>query len=174
MSQKNDIELKKAALVIAKLLMRTREGKILWKNDNLVRAAVAGPLKSSNEPPPLGGLSEFSPAWRPSAPFVFLYTATLEDEIEAVLSRDDQKIGFRLSGPPAVKIPSGGLYQAHKNKEILSLSLSHSFGKEERFSPESIVYRDLEELIHLAENPKSVSDDLRLKQVMSYLEKLAV
>jgi hypothetical protein len=32
----------------------------------------------------------------------------------------------------------------------------------------------MEELIFLAENPKSVSDDLRYKQVMSYLDKLAV
>lgn len=58
--------------------------------------------------------------------------------------------------------------------EILSVSLSHNDGKQERFTPESIVYRDLEELIQLAKNPKSVSDDVRYKQVMSYLDKLAV
>jgi hypothetical protein len=51
--------------------------------------------------------------------------------------------------------------------------LPHSHGQEERFSPESLVYRDLDELVALARNPESVSKDLQLKQVMSYLDRLA-
>lgn len=169
MNRTNEIEfinLKKAALVIAKLLIRTREGKIQWKNDNLSRQAFGGAANGSSQ-----------------QGFEYLYTAKLEDNITAVLSRDNKQLGFKLSGPPAVNVPTksvldnravGLVRGGYDPNEILYISLNHSFGKEERATPESIVYRDIEELIQLAENPKSVSDDLRYKQVMSYLDKLAV
>lgn len=165
MPQTDDAELKKAALVIAKLLLRTREGKISWKDENLPRQVFQGLAHGS-----------------PHQEFEYLYTAELEDNIKAVLSRDDKQLGFRLSGPPAANVPSFpldgivavGPHGLPDPNEILSISLSHTYGKQERFTPESIVYRDLEELIQLAKNPKSVSDDLRYKQVMSYLDKLAV
>lgn len=48
MTQTNDIELKKAALVIAKLLLRTREGRISWKDDNLPRQALHNYVKGSS------------------------------------------------------------------------------------------------------------------------------
>jgi hypothetical protein len=163
-SQINDIELKKTALVIAKLLIRTREGKIQWSNDNIARLAV----------------SDFSIG--PSGaklrqPFVYLYTAELEDGIEASLSRDDKELGFKLTGPPAIDLPStplAAMLGLRDSREIISISLNHSFGKGERSSPENLIYRDLDELVRLAENPKSVSDDIRLKQVLNYLDKLAV
>lgn len=166
MTQTNDAKLKKAALVIAKLLLRTREGRISWKDDNLPRQFIHGLANGSSH-----------------QEFEYLYTAKLEDNINAVLSRDDKQLGFKLSGPPAVNVPSDplagmaaavGLDGSPDPNEILSISLSHTYGKQERFTPESIVYRDLEELIQLAKSPKSVSDDLRYKQVMSYLDKLAV
>jgi len=57
--------------------------------------------------------------------------------------------------------------------EIISVSLHHSYGKSSLESPETIVYRDLAELIFLAENPKSISDDLRYQQALTYLDKLS-
>ncbi len=165
MTQTNDIELKKAALVIAKLLLRTREGRISWKDDNLPRQALHNYVKGSSP-----------------QEFEYLYSAELEDNIKAVLSRDEKQLGFKLSGPPVANVSTEplaeilrvGLAGFPDPNEILSVSLSHNDGKQERFTPESIVYRDLEELIQLAKNPKSVSDDVRYKQVMSYLDKLAV
>jgi hypothetical protein len=47
------------------------------------------------------------------------------------------------------------------------------YGKSGLESPESIVYRDLAELILLAENPKSISDDLRFRQALTFLDKLS-
>jgi hypothetical protein len=167
-SQVNDIELKKAALVIAKLLLRTREGRIQWRNDNATRRAA----------------SDFFDAYsgkQTSGSFLHMYTADLEDGVQAALSRDENRVEFRLSGPPAMDIPSQPLagvagvgLSSPSNNEILSVSLDHSYGKSLQLSPESLIYRDLDELIRLAENPKSVSDDIRLRQVMSYLDKLAV
>jgi hypothetical protein len=143
----DDGKLNKAALVIAKLLLRTREGKIQWEN------ASASTISES-------------------------YSAKLEEGIEATITRHDfghgSEFDFRLDGPPVVKIP--GVDSADllgtKASEIISISLSGKFGNEQRRTPETIVYKDLQELFQLASNPKSVSDDLRLKQVMSYLDRL--
>jgi hypothetical protein len=165
MSPTEDRKLNKAALVIAKLLIRTREGKIHWKEDNLPRQALHDFEKESSH-----------------REFESRYTAELEDSIQVILTRDDKQLGFRLSGPPASNVPAEplagilgvGSQESHNSSEILSISLGHAYGKQERFTPESIIYRDLEELIQLARDPKSVSNDLRLKQVMSYLDKLAV
>jgi hypothetical protein len=153
MSQTNDIELKKAALVIAKLLLRTREGKLQWENEtNLLTQNLLSSCSS--------------------------YKAKLDEGIEAHLSRDDKGLRFKLCGPPAVDLPTysylAPMLGGRDNNEIISVSLDHLDGKTGLITPESIVYRDMEELIFLAENPKSVSDDLRYKQVMSYLDKLAV
>lgn len=145
MSQtQDDGKLNKAALVIAKLLLRTREGKIQWEN-----ASVRSTISAS-------------------------YSAKLEEGIEAKITRHDYGFDFRLDGPPVVKIP--GVDSAEllgtKASEIISISISDRSGNEQRRTPETIVYKDLQELFQLASNPKSVSDDLRLKQVMSYLDRL--
>ena len=146
----SDAELNKAALLIAKLLIRTREGKLQWKheNDPLTRA-----------------LTSASP-----------YSADLGDGMEARLSRDEKGLGFKLWGPPAVEIPSNfwaGVFSGRDNNEIISIFLDHSHGKTGLVSPEGIVYHDLAELIYLAENPKSISDDLRYQQALTYLDKLS-
>jgi hypothetical protein len=162
MSPTSDKELNKAALVIAKLLIRTREGKIRWTGP------FTGFLTST-----LGGSEPES------------YTTKLEGGIEAVLICDDKQLCFELTDKPAESTLSGtqpnhigiagtfGLASVNAQNKILSISLPHSYEREERTSPESIVYRDLDELVALARNPKSVSDDLQLKQVMSYLDRLA-
>ena len=154
MSRTNDTELKKAALVIAKLLLRTREGRIQWRHDSTNLASTLG---------------------------VSRYGARLEDNIEVILIRDDEELGFVLTGSPMegmVPQPSLTWDQARRAlfsdpNKILSVSLSHSYGSGDELSPEGIVYRDLEELVQLAENPKSASDDLRYQQVMSYLDRLS-
>lgn len=147
----SDAELNKAALLIAKLLIRTREGRIQWKNEN-------GPLSQA--------LTSCSS-----------YKAELDDGLEAHLSRDDKELGFKLWGPPAVDLPTfshlAGMLGGPNTNEIISISLNHSYGKTSLESPETIVYRDLAELIFLAENPKSVSDDLRYQQALTYLDKLS-
>ena len=146
----SDAELNKAALLIAKLLIRTREGKILWKVDG----DLTGQLLTSGS----------------------RYKAELDEGIEARLSRDDKSLGFKLWGPPVVEIPQNfwaGLLVGRDNNEVMSILLDHSHGKTGLISPESVVYRDLEELIFLAENPKSVSDDLRYQQALTYLDKLS-
>ena len=73
----SDAELNKAALLIAKLLIRTREGKLQWNNES-----------------------------EQNAPAGSLYKAGLDEGLEAHLSRDDKEIGFKLWGPPAVDLPS--------------------------------------------------------------------
>ena len=148
----SDAELNRAALLIAKLLIRTREGKLQWENEN-------GPLTQNL-------LTSDS-----------LYKAKLDEGIEAHLSRNDKALGFKLSGPPAVDLPAYSALVAMlggpDSHEIISVSLDHSYGRTGLESPEGIVYRDLAELIFLAGNPKSVSDDLRYLQALEYLDKLS-
>lgn len=140
----NDSKLNKAALIIARLLILTREGKIQW---------------TSRAPTLLSGDERFS--------------TKLEDKIEAAVSRSGTSLGFTLSGPPALKIQSSGLLLTFKDNEILSISLSDKDGEGKQRTPEGIISKDLLDLFQLASNPKSVSDDLRLKQVIDYLDKLA-
>jgi hypothetical protein len=153
MSPTSDKELNKAALLIAKLLIRTREGKIQWYDSNPLN------LKES-----LLGSSG-------------LYKAKLDEGIEANLNRDDNELGFKLCGPPAVALPAfsnlAGMLGGRNANEIVSVSLNHSYGRPGLESPESIVYRDLAELIFLAGNPKSISDDLRYRQALTFLDKLS-
>jgi hypothetical protein len=161
MNQKvSDAVLNKAALVIAKLLLRTREGKIEW------RRADARDSWGAFE-------DSFAPTNR--------FSADLEDGVRADLTSSEKTLGFVLSGPPVPAVvpspsPSSddplGIHASERNR-ILALFLEHSYGTKERTSPEAIVYRDLADLFQLAEDPKSVSDDLRFRQVMSYLDRLA-
>ncbi len=151
----SDAELNKAALLIAKLLIRTREGKLQWENESNLLSQIGQTLLTA-----------------PS-----LYKAKLDEGIEAHLSRDGKELGFKLCGPPAVDLPPysalATMLGGRDSREILSVSLAHSYGKTGLESPETIVYRDLAELIFLAENPKSVSDDLRYLQALEYLDKLS-
>lgn len=147
----SDAELNKAALLIAKLLIRTREGKIQWKSENDFLSQAMTSCSS--------------------------YKAELDDGLEAHLIRDNKELGFKLWGPPAVDLPAfshlAGILGGRNTNEIVSVTLNHSYGKTGLESPETIVYRDLAELIFLAENPKSVSDDLRYLQALEYLDKLS-
>ncbi|MGB6719978.1 MAG: hypothetical protein WBE72_04225 [Terracidiphilus sp.] len=150
----SDEQLNKAALLIAKLLVRTREGKIQWRRDSTIVKAVLG---------------------------VSRYATKLEDDIEAILIRDDEQLGFVLTGSPMEGIvppPSQTWEDALKAlfsdpNKILSISLNRSYGSGDDLNPENIIYRDLEELVQLAENPKSLSDDLRYQQALTYLDKLS-
>jgi hypothetical protein len=148
----SDAELNKAALLIAKLLIRTRQGKIPWKSEK--------DLLSQAQP---SGTS---------------YKAELDDGLEAHLNRDDRAIGFKLWGPPMMDLPAyshlASIVGGRNTHEVISITLSHAYGTSELENPESIVYRDLDELIFLAENPKSVSDDLRYQQALTFLDKIAV
>jgi hypothetical protein len=147
----SDAELNKAALLIAKLLIRTREGKIQWER---VSDSVSNFLSSPGS-----------------------FKARLDDGLEAHLVCDDKEVAFKLCGPPAVDLPSQSPVSAmlgiRENNEIISISLSDSYRKTDMETPESIVYRDLAELIFLAGNPKSVSDDLRYQQALTFLDKLS-
>jgi hypothetical protein len=143
----SDAELNRAALLIAKLLIRTREGKLQWTNAARMSAGS-------------------------------FHRAGLDEGLEAHLSRDDKGLGFKLCGPPAVDLPAfcnlAGVLGGRDSNEVISVALDHSYGKAGLVeSPETIVYRDLAELIFLAENPKSVSDDLRYQQALTYLDKLS-
>jgi len=148
----SDAELNKAALLIAKLLIRTREGKIQWKNERDIVSQMTLTSCSS-------------------------YMAELDEGLEARLSRDDKELGFKLWGPPAVDLPAyshlAGMLGGRNTNEIISITLNHLYGKTGLESPETIVYRDLAELIYLAENPKSISDDLRYMQALKILDKLS-
>ncbi len=147
----SDAELNKAALLIAKLLIRTREGKLQWKNESDVLSKAPT--------------------------FCSSYKAELDDGLEAHLNRNDKELGFKLCGPPAVELPPysalAAMLGGRDSHEIISVSLEHSYGKTGFESPETIVYRDLAELIFLAENPKSVSDDLRYLQALKFLDQLS-
>lgn len=167
----SDAELNKAALLIAKLLIRTREGKIQWKNENdpswsSSGSKAAGILYDKSPMPPAKTLTQSS-----------LYKAELDEGLEAHLSRDEKDLGFKLCGPPAVDLPPfpalAEMLGGRNTSEIVSIALSHSYGKTGLESPETIVYRDLAELLFLAENPKSVSDDLRYIQALEFLDKLS-
>lgn len=159
MNQTSDIELKKAALLIVKLLLRSREGKIVWKNNYAEKmlAASLGDVSNTNQ-----------------------YTADLDDGIQAILTKDSRQLGFELTAPLANKAleqassPSylvSMLIGENPNK-VLKISLPHSEGNTADATPESTIYRDLQELIELAENPKAVSNDLRYNQAMSFLDNL--
>lgn len=167
MSPTTDKELNKAALVIAKLLIRTREGKLQW-------TATGGTSPGGFVADILGAEPQ-------------RYTTKLDDGIEAVLISDSKRLCFELSDA-SLKSTSGGTYPPQHGlasalgfvgpgiqdpSTILSISLPHSYGVDEQLSPESIVYADLDELITLARSPKSVSDDLRIKKAMTYLDRLA-
>jgi hypothetical protein len=147
----SDAELNKAALLIAKLLIRTRQGKILWKSE---KDLLSQALTSCSS-----------------------YKAELDGGLEAHLNRDDKELGFKLWGPPVVELPTHSylapMLGGRNTHEIISIALNHLYGKTGLESPESIVYRDLADLIFLAENPKSLSDDLRYQQALTYLDKLS-
>lgn len=145
MTKENDVELKKAALFIAKLLLRTREGRIQWR-------ATEPSLQMNMES----------------------FTARIEGDIIATLTKGFDQLSFRLSGLESVERVEGGLQSFKRGNEILNIAIRHSKGKENQFTPESIVYRDLEELIQLAAKPEDSAGDPRFKQAMSYLDKLAV
>lgn len=145
MNQKtSDSELNKAALVIAKLLILTRDGKIIW------HAASSLPVGT----------------------VVHAYITPLEDKVEAVITRTEEALKFELVGRPFVDEYSN-VHNFGNEKPILSIALAHSHGQQGRVSPESIVYADLEELFALAKDPKSVSSDVQIRQVMDYLDRLA-
>lgn len=157
MNKADNGELKKAAILIAKLLLRTREGRIRWEVRNTPSLAPGIVRKAS------------------------ICSAGLEDGMEAIITEDERELGFVLSGvpfnsffpaPPEIEaaIPPELVLNSHK--AILSIALKHSYGDDETLSPESMVYRNLFELIQLAKNPKSVLDDSRYKQALSYLDKL--
>jgi hypothetical protein len=149
MSQmQKDSDLNKAALVIAKLLLRTREGKIQWTTEQQEWASLLD-LKTR-------------------------YETKLSDDLKALISRQSGSIDFELIGPPAIPIskPLTALMLGQSDDVVIHLSLSDTFAAAGVNSPEGIVYRDLQELLRYAENPKLVSDDLRLKQAMNILDKL--
>ena len=138
----SDTQLNRAALLIAKLLIRTREGKVRWEH-SLEREMFQNFSRSDASP-------------------CLFFKAPMEPDLEAIVGRDSEQLGFQLSGLSA---------QGEK-QIVVQVLLPHSYGQTDQLSPESIVYRDIEELLQLAENPKFVSDDVRYKQAMSYLDKL--
>jgi len=144
MNRKNDFDFKRAALLIAKLLLRTREGKIQWRADH-------SPEKSIES-----------------------FSARMEGDLNATITRNSKQLSFRLSELASVERIEAGLQAFKQGNEIDIVAIDHSKGKADEFTLEAIVYRDLEELIQLASDPRSASEDIRFKQAMSYLDKLAV
>ncbi len=140
----SDAELNKAALLIAKLLLRTREGRVQWKHFS-EREMFQNFFGTDSTP-------------------CRYFKAPLESDLEAIVGEDTEQVGFELLGVS----PSG------EKQLAVQVLLPHSFGKSEQISPESIVYRDIKELLNLAENPKTVSDDRRYLQALTYLDKIAV
>lgn len=143
----SDAELNKAAVLIVKLLLRTREGRIRW--------------------------SPCAPALHEGKTFI----AGLEGQISAYLTRNDEVFDFALMD---TKIPSSedlagiDLKKYISERTIVHVALSHSWDSEEGVTPENIVYSNLKQLFHLAENPKSVSEDRLYLQAITYLDKIAV
>lgn len=145
----SDTELNKAAVLIVKLLLRTREGRIHW--------------------------SPCAPALAQGETFI----AGLENQMSAYLSRNVKEYEFALINTEIHSPEGFGRYgfDLHKfmaEKTIISITLAHSWDSEEDVTPESIVYSNLKQLFQLAENPKSVAEDQLYRQAMTYLDKIAV
>jgi hypothetical protein len=143
----SDAELNKAAVLIVKLLLRTREGRIQW--------------------------SRCAPALRGGETFI----AGLEDQMSAYLSRNDKQYDFALINtkfPSSEELDRFDLHKFMAEKTIISIELAHSWDSDEDVTPESIVYSNLKRLFQLAENPKSVSADRLYQQAMALLDKIAV
>lgn len=138
----SDAELNKAALLIAKLLLRTREGKVHWEH-SLEREMT----------------QNFFAADATSCRY---FKAPLEPDLEAIVGEDSEQLGFQLIG-----LSSQGVKQV-----VVQVTLPHTHGAGEQVSPEAIVYSDIKEILWLADHPKAVFDDLQYKQAMSYLDKL--
>ncbi len=143
----SDTELNKAAVLIVKLLLRTREGRIQW---------------SPCAPALFGGKT---------------YIAGLEDQMSAYLSRNNQEYDFVLMDtriPSSEDLEETDLHKFISERKIISVALAHSWDSEEDVTPESIVYSNLKQLFQLAQNPKSVSEDRLYQQALTYLDKIAV
>jgi hypothetical protein len=143
----SDAELNKAAVLIVKLLIRTREGRIQW--------------------------SPCAPALFKGKTFI----AGLEDQMSAYLSRNDKQYDFALINtkfPSSEELDRFDLIKFMAEKTVISVALDHSWDSDEEVTPESIVYSNLKQLFQLAESPKSVSEDRLYQQAMDYLDKLAV
>jgi hypothetical protein len=143
----SDAELNKAAVLVVKLLLRTREGRIQW---------------SPCDPALSGGTT---------------FIARLEDQMSAYLSKNDKELDFILmntSFPSSKERDAFDVGKFIANKTIVRVGLAHSWGSAEDVTPESIVYSNLEQLFELAENPKSAADDRLYKQALTYLDKIAV
>ncbi|MGH9600683.1 MAG: hypothetical protein ACRD27_12525 [Terracidiphilus sp.] len=143
----SDAELNKAAVLIVKLLLRTREGRIRW---------------SPCDPALPGGKT---------------FIARMEDQMSAYLSKNDKVFNFALANtklPSSEEIVGIDLGRYMSERTIISVALAHSWDSEEDVTPESIVYSNLKQLFQLAENPKSVSEDRLYQQAMTYLDKIAV
>ncbi len=138
----SDAELNKAALLIAKLLVRTREGKVHWEHSlerEIPQNFFAADLTSCR-----------------------FFKAPLESGLEAVVGEDSELLGFELVGVS----PQG------ERQVVVQVLLPHIHGKGEQVSPEAVVYGDIKDILSLAEHPKMISDDLQFKQAMSYLDRL--
>jgi hypothetical protein len=143
----SDAELNKAAVLIVKLLLRTREGRIQW---------------SSCAPALSGGRT---------------YRAGLEDQMSAYLSRSDEEFDFVLMDTTLLSTEERDGFDRKNfisERTIIRIGLAHSWRSVDDVTPESIVYANLEQLFQLAENPESASDDRLYKQALTYLDKIAV
>jgi hypothetical protein len=143
----SDAELNKAAVLIVKLLIRTREGRIQW-------SPVAPAL--------FGGKT---------------FIAGLEDKMSAYLCRSEREYLFALISPkipPSEDLEGIDLDKFIAERTIIRVALTHFWDSDEDVTPESIVYSDLKQLFQLAENPRSVSEDRLYQLAMSYLDRIAV
>ena len=143
----SDTELNRAAVLIVKLLLRTREGRIQW---------------SSCAPALVGGKT---------------FIAGLEDQMSAYVSRNDREYDFALINtkiPSSEELHLADLHKYVSERTVIKIALAHSWDSEHDVTPESIVYSDLKRLFQVAESPKSASDDRLYKQALTYLDKIAV
>jgi hypothetical protein len=143
----SDAELNKAAVLIVKLLLRTREGRIHW--------------------------SPCAPALSRGTTFI----AGLEDQMSAYLSKNNQEYDFVLMDsriPSSEDLEETDLDKFFSERRIIRVALAHSWDSEEDVTPESIVYSNLKQLFQLAQNPKTASEDLLYQQALTYLDKIAV
>jgi hypothetical protein len=142
----SNAELNKAAVLIVKLLLRTREGRIQWSR--CVPALCGGET----------------------------FIASLEDQMSAYLSRDEKQYDFALINtkfPSSEELDRFDLIKFMAEKTVISVTLAHSWDSDEDVTPESIVYSNLKQIFQLAENPSSASDDLFYQQALTYLDKLS-
>jgi hypothetical protein len=143
----SDAELNKAAVLIVKLLLRTREGRIQW-----------------------------SPC-APALPGGQTFIAGLEDQMSAYLSRNDKEYGFALINtklPSSEDLDGIDLGRFISERTIISVTLAHSWDSDEDVTPESIVYSNLKQIFQLAESPRSAPEDRLYQQAITYLNKIAV